>query len=441
MLHLAYDITVLGWSVQYPQARTGVFRVVENVLSGVLTNAEVHVTLHSDPSLDVVGMCLEYIKQRSQLNNCPFPGNTELGRRYLEQNAWKASPTGFRQPLRQADFPGLLREAKRRLAQKLGPCLKALAEHRGTARAARAVARADIFHSPFHPVPTRYRRCCKLQRFTTVYDLIPIKFPQFFTQHNKHLISELVNGLSGDDWVFCISESTKSDLCNHNRRVDPSRVFVTPLAAAADIFYRCTDHDRITQVRNEYAIPEGPYLLTVNTLEPRKNMTHVVRCFAEMIQQSKIDDLSLVLVGTKGWKCEDLFEAIDSTPAVRERIVLAGYVADLDLAALYSGALGFVYPSLYEGFGLPPLEAMQCGTPVITSNISSLPEVVGDAGMMVNPDDGDALCQAMGNLYHDATLRASLSEAGQRRCKQFSWQRCVEQTVAAYRQSLAGGTN
>jgi glycosyltransferase involved in cell wall biosynthesis len=122
---------------------------------------------------------------------------------------------------------------------------------------------------------------------------------------------------------------------------------------------------------------------------------------------------------------------------VRDRIVMTGYVAEDDLAPLYSGALAFVYPSLYEGFGLPPLEAMQCGTPVITSNTSSLPEVVGDAGIMVDPLDQDALCDALSRVHGSAALRRELSRRSLARARQFSWERCIDQTLAAYRTALS----
>jgi glycosyltransferase involved in cell wall biosynthesis len=157
-----------------------------------------------------------------------------------------------------------------------------------------------------------------------------------------------------------------------------------------------------------------------------------------MVQQENLPDLSLVLVGTKGWNYEKIFEEILAKPEIRDRIIVTGYADDEDLAAIYSGASVFVYPSFYEGFGLPPLEAMQCGVPVITSNTSSLPEVVGDAGIMVTPADADALCQAMLKICSDQALHQSLSVKALQRAQQFSWNACLEKTIGAYR--LACGT-
>jgi glycosyltransferase involved in cell wall biosynthesis len=141
-------------------------------------------------------------------------------------------------------------------------------------------------------------------------------------------------------------------------------------------------------------------------------------------------------VGTKGWDFDKIFQELSNLPTLKERVIITGYVADEDLAALYSGAMAFVYPSFYEGFGLPPLEAMQCGVPVITSNTSSLPEVVGDAGIMVAPTDADALCQSMLNLYASSDLRSKMSFKSIEQAKKFSWQNCTEQTIGAYQLAL-----
>ena len=189
----------------------------------------------------------------------------------------------------------------------------------------------------------------------------------------------------------------------------------------------------MASARAKYAIPDAPYVLTLGTLEPRKNIHRVIRCFAKTVLEEKIDDLCLVLVGAKGWSYGEAFEELGRYPSLRKRIVLTGYVDLEDLAPLYSGALSFVYPSFYEGFGLPPLEAMKCGVPVITSNTSSLPEVVGDAGIMVAPTDEDALSHAMLKIFRDSSLRARMSERSLARAALFSWEKCVEETIRAYK--------
>jgi glycosyltransferase involved in cell wall biosynthesis len=146
------------------------------------------------------------------------------------------------------------------------------------------------------------------------------------------------------------------------------------------------------------------------------------------------DDTYLVLVGPKGWQIDELIN--DLARADDSKVITAGYVADEDLAPLYGGAIAFVYPSLYEGFGLPILEALQCGTPVIASDNSAIPEVVGDAGILVRADSRDELADAMLRVSGDAALRSTLVSAGLARSKHFSWQRCGDSTVQAYRDAL-----
>ena len=139
-----------------------------------------------------------------------------------------------------------------------------------------------------------------------------------------------------------------------------------------------------------------------------------------------------MLVGNKGWDYDDIFESIEGAKQVKNRIILTGFADDEDLAPIYSNALAFCYMSYYEGFGLPPLEAMQCGTPVITSNTSSLPEVVDDAGIMLHPTDDDGLTQAMLNFYKDENLRDRYVQKSLARARQFSWKKCAQQTINAY---------
>jgi glycosyltransferase involved in cell wall biosynthesis len=190
-------------------------------------------------------------------------------------------------------------------------------------------------------------------------------------------------------------------------------------------------------VKARYVNPAGEYLLSICTLEPRKNLVHLLRCFHRLLQE-KPAALRLVLVGPTGWKTDPVFALLQEHPDLRARVVLAGYVPDADLAALYSGARGFVYPSLYEGFGLPVLEAMQCGTPVITSDSSSLPEVVGDTSLLVPPTDADALSDALLRLVTDDGLVADLGRRGLERSALFSWDRTAEETVRAYAAMLSG---
>lgn len=216
-------------------------------------------------------------------------------------------------------------------------------------------------------------------------------------------------------------------------------VFVTPLAAA-DFFQPVIERALIAATLQRCGIPDRPYLLSLATLEPRKNLNFLIRCFSQVIQADPTLDLNLVLVGIGGWQTAEIFQAASHNPQLKSRIIFTGYLPDRDLSAIYSGATAFVYPSLYEGFGLPPLEAMQCGIPVITANTSSLPEVVGNAGILIDPTQDDDLCQAILNLVHDAPLQADLAQRARQRATQFSWARCAQQTAEIYQIAAANSS-
>lgn len=299
----------------------------------------------------------------------------------------------------------------------------------------RDLSQAQIFHSTFYAIPQQVRREKRIKKFVTIYDLIPILYPTFCPLQNQDLLSVLENVNEEEDAILCVSQSTKNDVCDY-LKIEPSRVFVVYPAASRELFYPCADEGRISAVRRKYGIPDKPFLLTLGRLEARRNINHAIRCFARLVQQEKIKDLNFVLIGSKGWRYEDIFREISHYGGLKDRIFFTGHAADEDLAPLTSGALAFVYPSFYEGFGLPPLEAMQCGAPVIASNTSSLPEVVGDAGILTAPSDADALCQAILNVYRNGSLREELSKRSMEQAKQFSWEKTTQSMVRAYRASL-----
>jgi glycosyltransferase involved in cell wall biosynthesis len=176
--------------------------------------------------------------------------------------------------------------------------------------------------------------------------------------------------------------------------------------------------------------------LTVHRQQPRKNIDLVVRAYRRLVEQQQLKDLSLILCGSSQIDRSKLDQAIQDCGSLAKSIVSLGHVPDEDLAPLYGGALVFVYPSFCEGFGLPPLEAMQCGTPVIVANATSLPEVVGDAGILFDPADEDGLCGALMDLYRNETLRREMSRRSLARAGRFQWDRAVQETVAAYEKGM-----
>ena len=317
--------------------------------------------------------------------------------------------------------------------------LRLLEEHANVVGPAE-VGHADVYHTPSLPVPPSLRRRFpRVRRFLTVHDLIALRRPEWFAGGTPRRMRALIRSIRPDDWVLAVSESTRRDLLEERPDLDPTRVRVTYWAAGPQ-FRPCDDPAALAAVRAKHGLPpDGRYLLTLNTLEPRKNMDSVVRAFGRLAEEPGLADVRLVLAGGKGWKIGPLLALIDGLPAgVRDRVVCTGFVPDADLPALYAGASAFAYPSHYEGFGLPLLEAMACGTPVVTADNSSLPEVAGDAGLAVASTDVDALADALRRVLTDEPLRADLARRALARAATFSWERCLADTLAAYRAAVDG---
>jgi glycosyltransferase involved in cell wall biosynthesis len=231
------------------------------------------------------------------------------------------------------------------------------------------------------------------------------------------------------DRIIVPSQSTANDL----RRIvktRASKIVVTPEGASPE--FRPVEPSRSAEVAAKYGLDPG-YLLSLGTREPNKNRGAIIRALSLLVSQGR--DLELAVVGGGGWRTEAERAAIEGL-GLTSRIHYTGYVEQEDLPALYSAASAFLFPSLHEGFGLAALEALACGVPVVTSNTSSLPEVVGDAALLINPADIHALAAATARILDDPGLAARLREAGPKRAAPFTWDACAEKTVAVYRELL-----
>ncbi len=292
---------------------------------------------------------------------------------------------------------------------------------------------SQIYHSLYYPIHKSLDQFPKLKKVVTIHDLIPILFPHY--NANTDILEKTIRSIGKDNYAICVSENTKRDLLKYAPYINPDKVFVSLLAASSDLFYKCDDKIKFAEIKRKYNIPDK-YFLSLSTLEPRKNIDHVIRSFIKMITEKKVDDLSLVLVGKKGWDFEKIFQEYENAKELKSRIIITGRIPDDDLACIYSNANSFYYMSFYEGFGLPPLEAMQCGLPSVVSNTSSLPEVVGDAGILLDPKDQLALTQNMWKLYSDENYRSEMSLKSIEQSKKFSWEATVQQHVDIYRQII-----
>ena len=281
-----------------------------------------------------------------------------------------------------------------------------------------------VYHEPnFLTLKTR------LPTVVTVHDLSILRYPETHPDYRVAVMSKRIGeSASRADCVITDSEYVRREVIEAFG-LPEDRVVAVSLAAAKN--FLPVAEDVLSAGLHEHGLQAGKYVLAVGTLEPRKNLSTAVQAYARL-PDSVRQELPFVIVGMKGWRTEDfdrkVGEMIDAGQIRR-----LGYVSDEMLPVLYSGARVFVYPSLYEGFGLPPLEAMACGAPVIVSDRSSLPEVVGDAGLQVDALDVDALTAAMLAIIEDDSLCASLRRKGIARAASFSWRRCAEQTAEVYR--------
>lgn len=286
----------------------------------------------------------------------------------------------------------------------------------------------NAFFSPIFKIPDEIRKYPNVSCYTVIHDIIALLFPEYFTGgHTQQWLEELVSSINETDYYFSNSEYTKSDFLQFFKQINPKHV--DTILLSTNFEYSPIHNDILFQsIRQKYNIPVNKkYLFSLCSLEPRKNLIRAVKCFIEFIKKNNIDDLVFVLGGT-AWNgfVEKLEKEVPDYAKYSDKIIRAGYIADEDLAVLYSNAYWFVYTSQYEGFGMPPLEAMSCGCPVITSNNSSLPEVVGDAGQMIDWDSDEQHIVAYEKYYFDNDFRVMMGEKGLQRSKQFSWQKTVD---------------
>jgi len=285
-------------------------------------------------------------------------------------------------------------------------------------------AGADLLHVPGFDAPRR--KPCPL--VLTVHDLIGMLFPQNLPPVSRFYWSRwLPWSIRWADRVIADSQHTRRDIIRL-LGVPAERIVVIPLGVDA-AFHNVTDAEALAVVRGRYELPAA-FILYVGTLEPRKGLDTLVDAYAALADALPHD---LVIAGKRGWYTEAPFAQVRRL-GLERRVRFTDYVADADLPALYSLADVFTFPSRYEGFGLPPLEAMACGTPVISSDAASLPEAVGDAGLLVSPDDPIALAAALRRVLGDATLRARLSAAGLVQAQRFTWEETARQTLTVYQE-------
>ena len=294
----------------------------------------------------------------------------------------------------------------------------------------------DVLHNPwFAKWPEWSKDDKKWRRCLTVHDLIAWKHPEWFPSEVAGYRQRWSNWIKQSNFLICDSAATKNDLLELFPEVSENQTAVVYLGPTL----KGSSHDMENPANHSAKLPSAlvgrEYLLSVCTIEPRKNLGRLLLAFKEFKEITKSDCL-LALVGGTGW-LQDIDELLRSLGKFSADVVSTGYVPSEMLPSLYKNAVAFVYPSLYEGFGLPVLDAMSMGVPVMTSNVSSLPEITGESALLVNPFQTNEIADALCTIYSKSELRKDLSAAGLERSKLFSWERCAAGTMQAYEKALA----
>ncbi|MFQ6013836.1 MAG: glycosyltransferase family 4 protein [Anaerolineae bacterium] len=281
----------------------------------------------------------------------------------------------------------------------------------------------DVLHSPDFIPP--FRRNCK--SVITIHDLAFLLYPHFLTKESARYYSQIDKAVRHTDHIIAVSESTKQDTIH---LLGVSEKKITVIHEAANPIYHSIDNPKaLERVRTKYQINRD-FILFVSTIEPRKNLPTLLRAYRKLLDEYKME-VQLVVAGRKGWLFSEVFKLVKEL-RLTDGVLFLDRVPVEDLPLLYNAAQVLVHPSRYEGFGLPPLEAMACGTPTVVSNVSALPEVVGDASLLVESEDVEGFTVAIWRVLTDQDLRAELREKGLKRAKLFSWTKAARQTMTIY---------
>lgn len=441
-MKVALDISILGSEVLSPQNQTGIYKAIEALATNLIKLKESSqvedfelATFSSDlEQLHGSKLAWEMLLERLQLppSRYPFLEGSKLN--VWQQIALNLSEQKMAKKIQKKPYLwdsflfSLVRLIFRRNMKQF---TQLLSTH---------LPQGTVVHIPFTRDLDKFPPVAGLTRVVTCYDLTPIVCEARAKANPKEKAKHeaMLHLITPDDFVCCISRSAQEDLLAFRRDLKPENLVVTYLGAEEGRFSPVSDGLTLATVRQNYHIPESaPYLLTVGTLfYPHKNVAFAIRNFLELCDKQSIEDnVVLVLCGGKRKFTAEMEALLLQCPQYSHRVIVTGYVADEDLPALYSGATAFVLPSLYEGFGLPILEAMQCGTPVLCSNTASLPEVGGDAALYASPTDDAQFQQQMITLLNSPELRQQMIEKGFEQAKKFSWEQSAQETLAVYRQA------
>lgn len=421
-LKILFDVSILMQGVADTRSRSGIFFVARNILKEIKKRSDVEVVL-LPMVIDVVDLFRLREKYFYSLRLFKNPTRVDLFFYSLRNMFKKTRNVFFEVPIVRKGLYVVIKTIER---------LHLFFHQYDFSKCS---PREYIYYSP-NRVPPREIKKTKIKCFVTIYDLIPILLDEYKWQAHEGWFGNLLHSLNGLDTYFSISKATKDDFLSHFPFLRSEQIPIVPLAASEE-YKNIKDEFFLDKIKEKYGIPKGKkYLFSLCTIEPRKNLIRTVSCFIRFVNKHQLNDFVYVLGGGAGTTlAKKMKREINSFDV--NAILPIGYVDDEDLPILYSNAEWFVYTSQYEGFGLPPLEAMQCGCPVITSNNSSLPEVVGDAGIMIDWDSDEQHVEAYEKYYFNEELRKENSRKGLERAKLFSWKITVDKMVSAMKNRLA----
>lgn len=282
----------------------------------------------------------------------------------------------------------------------------------------------DIFHNNFYSPPMK-----KVKNIITIYDMSFFAYPEFHTKGTQRFKNKVLKYYNSASKIITISNFSKREILKY---IDIPEKKIEVIYPGVDIQNQKLEL-REDYILKKYSLSKG-YILYVGTIEPRKNLEGLIKAYKLLLSDDKYKNkYDLVIVGKLGWKYETFFKTLENS-GLQDKVKLLGYIPDEELPAIYKHASLFVYPSIYEGFGLPVLEAMAYGTPVITSNVSSLPEVAGDAALLINPHNYKEIRDGIADILSTEQLKSQLIARGKERVKRFSWTKTAEKTLEIYKE-------
>lgn len=287
----------------------------------------------------------------------------------------------------------------------------------------------DITHFFNYIVPPKV----KGKSVVTVHDMVYKAFPETVRARTKYMLDTgLKKSMKRADIIVTDSEFSKTEIIKYFPQYQ-DKIRVVPCGVDLNKFHPCNDTDKIERVRKDFETGEE-YFLYLGTIEPRKNLERLIEAYAEFVKNTD-NPPNLVLAGGKGWLYDNIYAKAEKL-GIEKKVIFTKYIPSEDINALICGAVAFVFPSIYEGFGMPPLEAMACGVPVLTSGEASLPEVTGDSAVIVDAYSVNSIAEGMSRIYSDRNLRERLSREGSERAEKFTWEKSAEILYKVYRELL-----